>query len=354
MLAASSCKLPSTAPSAVCRSAAIFTGGFTAACLIGCGLAGGLHGQNFGTGINVLVGFAVGVFIFAMSIVFAFLSRSDLEQTLMEWGTIVIWAGTRNLRVTFKHDPARWESYLHIATFDVMLKYFCTPALLTLVISQAIADATKFNDGYSNYPLWLQTVSGVVVLGAMFGSFAVFALFPGFWDKIGGHIGSAPYVWMVRLPALVSGTLSTENVFCALHVVQSLQRHRLGASAWDHACGLVRQVLLVLPLLVMWWLQLSHSGTRLQTLGYLGPLSYSDITPSICKWSVARMTTGSKMRSLQHWSRMCICCGRHLRGAGMQLSGKMHKDGQSSTGFNPYVPQLPREGDHWGDFDKQN
>ena len=111
----------------VCRSAAIFTGGFTVASVLGCAIAGALH-YAVESGNNIGIGFAIGVGIFAISIVAAFLTRSGeaKEGGFMDWAKIVCFAGSRNLRSTFKHNPKRWETIAHILTFDCMIKYVRT------------------------------------------------------------------------------------------------------------------------------------------------------------------------------------------------------------------------------------
>ena len=63
-----------------------------------------------------------------------------------------MWAGTRNLRATFKHDPKRWETRMYIVTFDLMIKYVCPPVLFGLFINQAVSDASVYSRGYENYP----------------------------------------------------------------------------------------------------------------------------------------------------------------------------------------------------------
>ena len=74
---------------------------------------------------------------------------------------------------------------IHALSFDVPIKYICPPALLALFVNQAIYDATEYENGYEDYPTWLQAVAGTVVLGTMFGSVALFAIYPGFWDVMG-------------------------------------------------------------------------------------------------------------------------------------------------------------------------
>ena len=124
-----------------------------------------------------------------VSSVAAFLCRRDKAQTLLQWLGIVICAGTRNLRVTFKRNPTQFDTRLHIATFDIFLKYLCPPILLGLFVNQAVTDATKWDRGYMNYPLWVQLVAGVGVLGTMFAALIVFTIWPALWDKLGGEEG---------------------------------------------------------------------------------------------------------------------------------------------------------------------
>lgn len=213
-------------PRGACRSAAAFTGGFTVASLVGTILAGGLH-HTVDSGINIAIGAAVGFFIFFASALAAFFLRSDKAMPFGKWFEIVVWAGTRNLRCTFKKNPKRWETIVHIISFDFMVKYICFPALLGLFINQAVNDAVNFENGcaaavlcalgcgdrsdawqshwgcivcqlvfggsqaanacsYGDYPTWVHVVAGIVVLGIMFFFLVVFVVWPGFWDSLGG------------------------------------------------------------------------------------------------------------------------------------------------------------------------
>lgn len=134
---------------------------------------------------NLGIGAVLGLAIFLFFVGAAYICRADIEQTFRQWFEIVVWAGTRNLRGTFKHDPKRWETVVHIIFFDFMVKYISFPALLGLFINQAIADAVQYENGYQNYPDWLQITAGVIVLGSMFTSLAVFFVYPEFWDRLG-------------------------------------------------------------------------------------------------------------------------------------------------------------------------
>ena len=82
-------------------------------------------------------------------------------------------------------NPTNTERLIHMITFDVPIKYICPPALLGLFVNSAIYDATAFDNGYENYPNWLQAVAGTLVLGVMFGSLILFAIYPDFWDLMG-------------------------------------------------------------------------------------------------------------------------------------------------------------------------
>lgn len=82
-------------------------------------------------------------------------------------------------------NPTDTDRLIHMITFDVPIKYICPPALLGLFVNQAIYDATQFDNGYADYPNWLQSVAGVLVLGTMFGSLILFAVYPDFWDMLG-------------------------------------------------------------------------------------------------------------------------------------------------------------------------
>ena len=171
-----------------CRSARIYTGGFSAACAVGCIVAGSLHATSR-PGASIAIGIGTMLVIFFVSSVAAFLCRRDKAQTLLQWLGVVICAGTRNLRVTFKRNPTQFDTRLHIATFDIFLKYLCPPILLGLIVNQAVTDATKWDRGYMNYPLWVQLVAGVGVLGTMFAALIVFTIWPALWDKLGGEEG---------------------------------------------------------------------------------------------------------------------------------------------------------------------
>ena len=179
-------------------SATIFNGGFTAACLVGCAIAGGLFGV-VATGANLAIGIGLGLIVFGSSVVMGFVARQDLQQTFKEWWGVMVWAGTRNLRNTFKYDPTPGETILHIVTFDVTIKYICPPALLALFINTAVTDSTVYSNGYENYPDWVHVVVALIVLGTMFGSLLVFALFPDFWDRVSRETAAAHMnkVWLL-------------------------------------------------------------------------------------------------------------------------------------------------------------
>ena len=125
----------------LCRCAQAYTYGFTAATIIGCVVAGALH-YAVDTGINVAIGICLGVGLFAISVVVAFVVRTDKDHGFMEWFKIVVWAGSRNLRNTFKHNPSKVEVILHICTFDFMIKYICPPALLGALLCYLVCGAS--------------------------------------------------------------------------------------------------------------------------------------------------------------------------------------------------------------------
>ena len=112
-----------------CRCARVFTFGFTGAVLLGVIIAGGLH-HAVASGANVGIGIAIGVFVFGVASAVAFAVRSNKETGLLGWISIVGFAGSRNLRYSFKHNPKKWETYVHMVSFDFMIKYVCPPALL--------------------------------------------------------------------------------------------------------------------------------------------------------------------------------------------------------------------------------
>lgn len=82
-------------------------------------------------------------------------------------------------------DPKPRDVLLHIVSFDIPIKYICPMALLGLFVNQIIFDATKYDNGYENYPNWLHGVAGGVVLGVMVFSLLIFAIYPDFWDVMG-------------------------------------------------------------------------------------------------------------------------------------------------------------------------
>jgi hypothetical protein len=168
----------------------LFTGGFTAATTLGCICAGALH-STVRPGSSIAIGLAFAITLFLTSSLAAFVSRKDKAQTLSKWLDIVVCAGTRNLRTTFKRNPTRFDTTLHIVTFDICLKYFCPPILLTLFVNQAISDATEWDRGYKNYPLWVQLVAGVGVLGTMLAALIIFTVWPSMWDTFGGKADEA-------------------------------------------------------------------------------------------------------------------------------------------------------------------
>ena len=81
--------------------------------------------------------------------------------------------------------PSPRDRLIHILTFDVPIKFICPPALLGLFVNQAIVDATAYSNGYEDYPDWLHSVAGTLVLGLMFGALILFAVYPDFWDVLG-------------------------------------------------------------------------------------------------------------------------------------------------------------------------
>lgn len=152
--------------------------------VLGCVVSGGLHGV-VNKGYNVGVGAVFGICLFLFFAVAAFIFRADADQTFFQWLEIVVWAGSRNLRGTFKQDSAKWENVLFVIFFDFMIKYICFPALLGLFVNQAVADS-NYTNGYLNYPDWLQVTAGIVVLGSMVSALVVFVIYPEWWDKLGG------------------------------------------------------------------------------------------------------------------------------------------------------------------------
>jgi hypothetical protein len=112
----STCELCSS-----CRSANLWTAGFTLATLVGAIVGGATH-SAVGTGANIAIGFGVGLAIFLFCTAAAYVTRSDQDMSAGDWLRIVICAGTHNLRSTFKHNTTRFDRHLHIATFDIFLK----------------------------------------------------------------------------------------------------------------------------------------------------------------------------------------------------------------------------------------
>ena len=89
-----------------CRSAALLTYGFVAACALGVCLAGALH-YEVGTGVNVGIGLGLGALIFGSCAIAAFFTRSDKDMSFKQWLGVWGFAGTRNLRNTFQVRAAR-------------------------------------------------------------------------------------------------------------------------------------------------------------------------------------------------------------------------------------------------------
>ena len=52
-------------------------------------------------------------------------------------------------------------------------------ALAGLIVNSAIGDATNYERGYADLPLWLQLVAGITVLGTMIAVLIVFVIYPG-------------------------------------------------------------------------------------------------------------------------------------------------------------------------------
>ena len=89
-----------------CRSAALLTYGFVAACALGVCLAGALH-YEVGTGVNVGIGLGLGALIFGGAAIAAFFTRSDKDMSFKQWLGVWGFAGTRNLRTTFQVRTVR-------------------------------------------------------------------------------------------------------------------------------------------------------------------------------------------------------------------------------------------------------
>lgn len=168
----------------LCRSAALYTGGYTVGSITMVALSGALH-HAVALSINLAIGLPTGVGIFLIAAALAFVLREHPEQTFGEWLAIVSFAGSRNLRCTFVQNPTRTQRIIHILTFDVMIKYFCFPALVGLFVTQAIADAKTGGYGGDSYPVWVHWVTGFLVIGMMAISLTIFVIYPGFWDAIG-------------------------------------------------------------------------------------------------------------------------------------------------------------------------
>eukprot|EP00892_Ulva_mutabilis_P009294 jgi/Ulvmu1/6737/UM030_0072.1 len=165
-------------------SALVLTWGFLAASTAGVALSGCLHYAT-APGANIGIGAAAGTAICACTTAAAFACRADQQQPLRLWLDAWVFAGTRNLRNTFQSRPSARDRLIHIITFDVPIKYICPPALLGLFVNQAIVDATAYSNGYEDYPDWLHSIAGVLVLGLMFGALIGFAICPDFWDVLG-------------------------------------------------------------------------------------------------------------------------------------------------------------------------
>ena len=240
-----------------CRSAAAFTGGYTAAVLAGVGLAGGLSAADgVPTDGAVATGVAAGLALFAASIPLSFCLRTDKAMTFRAWGDIVALAGTRKLRRTFKLNPTARDTRVHVALFDVFLKYLCCPALLGLAVAQVVTDAAEFESGYQDYPAWAQSVVGVGVLGVLFAVIVVVAAFPQLWDWLsgvgGGDNADADELLRRQLKLMVCA--------CSIHVLVAVdcssvladERLRGRRTLMVCACSVCCLQLTVLQLLLTW------------------------------------------------------------------------------------------------------
>jgi hypothetical protein len=138
-------------------------------------------------GTNVEISLFIGVVIFLLATATAILVRKNKDQTVKEWLSISICAGTRNLRSTFKLSPSPSDTNIHIATFDICIKYVCFPVLLGLFVNQAVSTSSEYDRGYKDYPAWVQAMVGVGVLGMFVVAFVSFTIWPGLWDRISGN-----------------------------------------------------------------------------------------------------------------------------------------------------------------------
>ena len=129
-------------------------------------------------------------------------------------------------------NASQTDRLIHALSFDVPIKFICPPALLGLFINQAIYDATEYDSGYENYPAWLQAVAGTLVLGAMFGSLILFAVYPDFWDVMGVDENAgkpiASYEPAVRLSARTCAAMEGDYVSCGDLCDYQMPGHRMG------------------------------------------------------------------------------------------------------------------------------
>lgn len=88
--------------------ATLLTGGYTIGGLLGVIIGGSIH-YEVESGSNVGIGFAIGAGIFLLSVIAAFVTRTDKEDGFMAWCNIWFFAGSRNLSCTFKPNAKPWE-----------------------------------------------------------------------------------------------------------------------------------------------------------------------------------------------------------------------------------------------------
>ena len=109
-----------------CRSASLWTGGFTGGTICGCIVGGAMHDTRSGAAIGA--GIATGLIIFCVMTLVAYgayvakLPKHEADNALSfgGWLRVVGFSGSRNLRSTFKRvSLSEAEERLHIATFDV-------------------------------------------------------------------------------------------------------------------------------------------------------------------------------------------------------------------------------------------
>jgi hypothetical protein len=57
---------------------------------------------------------------------------------------------------------------------------------VALIVSQAVNDATGYEHGYGNHPLWAHIVVGLGTMGVPVAALVALLIWPGLWDRFEG------------------------------------------------------------------------------------------------------------------------------------------------------------------------